>query len=83
MPSDSLKNRLLAALPAPEFACLAPYLEEVNLSLGAVLYESGSELRHLYFPSDSIVSLLYVTLDGASTEMSVVGNEGVLGWHFL
>ncbi|WP_417354610.1 Crp/Fnr family transcriptional regulator [Gallaecimonas pentaromativorans] len=79
MPSDSLKNRLLAALPAPEFARLAPYLEEVNLSLGAVLYESGSELRHLYFPSDSIVSLLYVTLDGASTEMSVVGNEGVLG----
>jgi len=77
--SSPLQNRLLAALPPSEYARLVPHLEEHPLALGAVLYESGSELRHVYFPTDSIVSLLYVTQDGESAEVSVVGNEGVIG----
>ncbi|MBV1786635.1 Crp/Fnr family transcriptional regulator [Marinobacterium sp. D7] len=77
--SNPQQNRLLAALPAPEYGRLAPHLEEIELSLGATLHESGSELHHAYFPTDSIISLLYVTLNGDSAEVSVVGNEGVLG----
>jgi CRP-like cAMP-binding protein len=72
-------NHLLAALPAEEYARLAPNLELVTMPLGHVLYESGSELRDVYFPTNSIVSLLYVMLDGASAEIAVVGNEGVIG----
>jgi CRP-like cAMP-binding protein len=70
---------LLAALPADDYARLNPYLESVPLPLGHVLYESGHELRHVYFPTDSIVSLLYVMLNGASAEVAVVGNEGIIG----
>ncbi|MFC6672107.1 Crp/Fnr family transcriptional regulator [Marinobacterium aestuariivivens] len=70
---------MLAALPTDEYARLAPHLESVSLPLGQVLYESGHELRHVYFPTDSIVSLLYVMLDGASAEVSVVGNDGIIG----
>ena len=76
---DPLKNHLLAALPADEYARISPHLERVPLPLGHVLYESGHELRHVYFPTDSIVSLLYVMLNGASAEISVVGNEGLVG----
>lgn len=72
-------NHLLAALPAEEYKRLAPNLEQVPMPLGHVLYESGSELHHVYFPTTSIVSLLYVMLDGASAEIAVVGNEGVIG----
>lgn len=72
-------NHLLAALPAEEYARLEPNLEQVQMPLGHVLYESGSELRHVYFPTTSIVSLLYVMLDGASAEIAVVGNEGLIG----
>jgi CRP-like cAMP-binding protein len=70
---------LLAALPEVEFARLAPQLELVPLPLGKVLYESGVVLRHVYFPTNTIVSLLYVMADGASAEIAVVGNEGVIG----
>jgi len=77
--SNPCQNRLLAALPTPEYTRLAPHLEEVQLTLGTTLHESGSELHHAYFPIDAIVSLLYVTLDGNSAEVSVVGNEGMLG----
>ncbi len=72
-------NRLLAAMPVPEWQRLAPLLEAVDLPLGLVLHESGGKMSHVYFPIDSIVSLLYVMEDGASAEIAVVGNEGVVG----
>ncbi|PIV33968.1 MAG: Crp/Fnr family transcriptional regulator [Lysobacterales bacterium CG02_land_8_20_14_3_00_62_12] len=73
------QNHLLAALPEAVRERLYPYLEAVALPLGKVLYESGDTLRHVYFPTDSIVSLLYVMADGASAEIAVVGNEGLVG----
>ena len=73
------QNHLLAALPAEVQHRLFPHLEAVSLPLGQVLYESGDTLRHVYFPTDSIVSLLYVMESGASAEISVVGNEGLIG----
>jgi len=66
-------------MPADEFARLSPHLELVGMPLGEVLYESGARLHHLYFPTTSIVSLLYVLENGASAEIAVVGNEGILG----
>ena len=72
-------NRLLAALPEAEWARWMPHLEPVDMPLGRVLYESGSRLSHVYFPTTSIVSLLYVMEDGASAEIAVVGNEGIVG----
>lgn len=76
---DPRQNRLLAALPAPDFERLQPHLTLIPMRLGEAVYESGVALRHVYFPIDSIVSLLYVMVDGASTEIAVVGNEGVIG----
>lgn len=73
------QNHLLAALPIEVQDRLFPHIEPVTLSLGKVLYESGDALRHVYFPTDSIVSLLYVMENGASAEISVVGNEGLIG----
>jgi CRP-like cAMP-binding protein len=73
------RNRLLAALSPAENERLIPHLQLVPMPLGKVLYESGDQLRHVYFPIDCIVSLLYVMEDGASAEISVVGNEGLLG----
>ncbi len=73
------QNHLLAALPADVQQRLFGRLELVPLPLGKVLYESGDALRHVYFPTDSIVSLLYVMESGASAEISVVGNEGLIG----
>jgi CRP-like cAMP-binding protein len=73
------QNHLLAALPTPESERLYPHLELVPLQLGEVLYESGDQLQHVYFPVVSIVSLLYVMADGASAEIAVVGNEGIIG----
>jgi CRP-like cAMP-binding protein len=72
-------NHLLAALPAEVFERLLPNLELVELPLGKVLYESGDTMRHVYFPVDCIVSLLYVMENGASAEISVVGREGIIG----
>lgn len=74
-----LQNRLLAVLPEIEFERLKPQLEAVDMPLGQVLYESGRTLSHVYFPTTSIVSLLYVMENGASAEIAVVGNEGVVG----
>ena len=76
---DPLQNRLLSALLPAEQERLLPHLQLVPMQLGKVLYESGDLLRHVYFPTDSIVSLLYVLADGASAEISVVGNEGLIG----
>ena len=78
-PHNPTQNHLLAAFPAAEFDRLSPHLELVPMPLGEVLYESGGLLQHVYFPTDSIVSLLYVFEDGASAEIAVVGNEGILG----
>ena len=72
-------NHLLASLPEEAQKRLFPCLELVSLNLGKVLYESGDALDHVYFPTDSIVSLLYVMESGASAEISVVGNEGIVG----
>jgi CRP-like cAMP-binding protein len=73
------ENRLLAVLPPIERERVYPRLELVRMPLGSVLYESGSRLDHVYFPANSIVSLLYVMADGASAEIAVVGNDGVVG----
>lgn len=73
------QNCILAALPADVQERLFPDLELVTLPLGKILYESGDALSHVYFPTDSIVSLLYVMESGASAEISVVGNEGLVG----
>lgn len=72
-------NHLLNALPQEDFDRLEPYLESVELKLGEVLYESGDQMRHAYFPTTAIVSLLYVLENGSSAEIAVVGNEGILG----
>ncbi|HEY3783806.1 MAG TPA: Crp/Fnr family transcriptional regulator [Steroidobacteraceae bacterium] len=77
--SDPQQNHILHALPQPERDRLFPYLKLVALPLGKVLYESGDTLRHIYFPTDSIISLLYVLKDGASAEIAVVGNDGAIG----
>jgi len=73
------QNQLLAALPAADYERLLPHLEPVALPLGLVVFESGGKLRHLYFPATGIVSLLYAMESGTSTEIAVIGNEGVVG----
>ncbi len=73
------QNHLLAVLPAEVKDRLYPLLELVQFSLGDVLYESGDTLTHVYFPTDSIISLLYEMENGSSAEISVVGNEGLVG----
>jgi len=77
--ADPRQNRLLAALPEAEWERWLPQMEGVDLPLGKVLYESGASLSHVYFPTTAIVSLLYVLEDGASAEIAVVGNEGIVG----
>lgn len=74
-----LQNHLLNALSTVERERVFPHLELVSMPLGKVLYESGDALQHVYFPTDSIISLLYVMEDGASAEIAVVGNEGIIG----
>ncbi len=76
---DYAENHLLAALLPAERERIFPHLELVPMPLGKVLYESGDVLRHVYFPADCIVSLLYVLENGASAEISVVGNDGLIG----
>ena len=78
-PSDPKTNQLLAALPEAEWLRWLPQLEPVNLALGQVLYESGAQMTYVYFPTSAIVSLLHVLENGASTEIAVVGFEGVVG----
>jgi CRP-like cAMP-binding protein len=72
-------NQLLAALPDAEWERWLPHLEAVELPLGKVLYEAHTTMAHVYFPTTSIVSLLYVMEDGGSAEIAVVGNEGLVG----
>lgn len=79
IPATRYANHLLAALPESDWLRLQPKLEAVVLPLGFVLFESGQSLSYAYFPTSAIVSLLYVMEDGASAEIAVVGNEGMVG----
>ena len=76
---DRRRNQLLATLPAAEWERWQPQLERVELPLGRVLCESGTTPTHVYFPTTAIVSLLHVTQEGASAEIAVVGDDGVVG----
>ena len=76
---DPRANQLLASLPESDYQILAVQLERMTMPLGMALYESGSAQGFVYFPTDSIVSLLYVLENGASTEIAVTGNEGLVG----
>lgn len=78
-PRGHQSNHLLASLSFEERNRLLPYLQYVAMPLGKALYESGDRLRDVYFPVDCIVSLLYVMENGASAEIAVVGNEGLIG----
>jgi hypothetical protein len=73
------QNHLLGALPEADYARIQDTLEYISMPLGQALYESGGHLKHVYFPTTAIVSLLYVLENGASAEIAVVGNEGILG----
>jgi CRP-like cAMP-binding protein len=75
----SAGNRLLAALPVKVFDRLQPHLQPVSFALGGVVYESSEQMEHIYFPTTCIVSLLYTMADGATAEMGLVGNDGVVG----
>lgn len=76
---DPRENRLLAVLPEAQLQRWLPHLEYVEMPLGEVLYEAGSTLSHVYFPTTVIVSLLYVIQNGESAEIAVVGNDGIVG----
>jgi CRP-like cAMP-binding protein len=78
-PASPMQNHLLAALPAAVYQAWLPVLESVDMPLGTVLYESGTTLDHLYFPTTAIVSMLYVMEDGESAEVAIVGNDGLVG----
>jgi len=77
------QNHLLNALPDDEYDRLFPHLELVSMQSGDVLYESGGELRYAYFPTNSIATLLYIMENGATSEVAVIGNEGVIGIALL
>jgi CRP-like cAMP-binding protein len=78
-PSLPTENRLLAALPREEYQRLVADLQPVTFSLGEVVYESGGRLDYIYFPTTSVVSLLYAMEDGSVAEAGLVGNDGVVG----
>jgi CRP-like cAMP-binding protein len=78
-PDTALNNGLLARLPAEEYERLRPELELVSFALGDVVYESGRQIAHIYFPTKAIISLLYMMKNGSSAEMGMVGTEGVIG----
>jgi CRP-like cAMP-binding protein len=80
---DPKQNHLLASLPASEWARWQPQLDLVHLTLGQVLYEPGGTMTHVYFPTTSIVSMLYVMQNGESAEIAVVGAEGLIGIPLL
>ena len=78
-PNSPPENRLLAALPVDEYERLLPRLHQVSFSLGEVVYEFGGHLDYVYFPTTSIVSLLYTMENGTSAEMGLTGNDGIVG----
>lgn len=79
MPQSQIGNRLLAALPAEEFSRLLPHMEHVSFSPCQVVYESGGQMEHIYFLTSATIYLLYVMESGATAEIGLVGNEGVMG----
>jgi CRP-like cAMP-binding protein len=79
IPNVPANNRLLAALPSEDYQRLQSHLQEVSFSLGEVVYEFGGHLDYVYFPTTSIVSLLYTMENGTSAEMGLTGNDGVVG----
>jgi CRP-like cAMP-binding protein len=79
LPHTPKQNHILAALPAEDYERLLPDLELIPMPLGWALYESGGHMSYLYFPTTSLVSLLYVMEDGASAEIAISGNEGLVG----
>ena len=78
-PGDLVENRLLTALPEKVHARLRPALEPVAFALGDVVYDTGGRMAHIYFPTTAVVSLIYTMENGATAEMGLVGNEGVVG----
>lgn len=76
---ETRKNFLLGSLPDTEFERVKSHLEPISLKLGQVLYESGDKMDYVYFPTTSIISLLYVMENGTTAEIGVVGNDGILG----
>ena len=80
---ERLGNKLLNALPGEEYKHILPYLESTSFSFGECIYESSERLNYAYFPTTSVVSLVYTMLDGASAEMGMVGNEGLIGVALL
>ena len=80
MTDPALQNHLLAALPEAEYSQLADKLELVSLQLGQVLYESGNQLSHIYFPTTSIISMLYIMENGGTAEIGIAGNNGLIGY---
>lgn len=79
-PGGSAKdNHLVAQLPTAVFDAWQPYLESVDMPLGLVLYESGTTMSHMYFPTTAVVSMLYIMQNGESAEVAVVGNDGLVG----
>ena len=76
---NPLLNRLLADLPVDDYDSLVPHLEFVPLRLGQEIYGPGQTLDYAYFPTTAVVSLLYTMEDGASAEIGIVGNDGILG----
>jgi CRP-like cAMP-binding protein len=79
LPQDRIGNKLLAALPREEYMHILPYLELTTFSFGETIYESSERQGYAYFPITSVASLIYTMKDGASAEMSMVGNEGLIG----
>ena len=77
--NDALRNHLLSALPAEDFAGIKSKLEMVSCTLGEVLYESGDKMEYVYFPTSAIVSMLYIMKNGATAEIGIVGNDGLIG----
>ena len=77
--NGALKNHLLAVLPADEYARIQNKLEPISVKLGEVVFESGDKLKHVYFPTTAIISLLYIMENGATAEIGVIGNDGVCG----
>jgi CRP-like cAMP-binding protein len=77
--NEALQNHLLAALSEEEIARLLPELQPVSLTLGQVIYESGEQMEYVYFPTTAIISLLYIMENGATAEIGVVGNDGLVG----
>ena len=82
-PHNPKQNQLLAALPADDYARLLPDLELVPMPLGLTVHESGKQIDYVYFPTTSIVSLIYVMESGASAEIAIIGNEGLVGIYLF